>query len=133
LWTPAKADPPLPRPLTPSGAYALIDRENLSSEALKFDTKAEVNTIAIQKGNATHKLFEILPDIKDAILHSVFNVFDDEQFKVFFEGEGQAEVSLAGRLDIKSGSMLVTGQIDRLIISKTLKCLKICKKRPMNT
>jgi len=98
-----------------------------------------VNTIAIQKGNATHKLFEILPDIKaedrhtlakdyldktcpalsasqrDAILHSVFNVFDDEQFKVFFEGEGQAEVSLAGRLDIKSGSMLVTGQIDRLI------------------
>jgi len=36
LWTPAKADPPLPRPLTPSGAYALIDRENLSSEALKF-------------------------------------------------------------------------------------------------
>lgn len=143
LWIPAKADPPLPRPLTPSGAYALIDRENLSDETLKFDTKAEVNSIAIQKGNATHKLFEVLPNIKpedrhtlakdyldktctalsasqrDAILQSVFNVFSDERFKVFFEGEAQAEVSLAGRLDIKSGSMLVTGQIDRLIISKT--------------
>ena len=141
LLTPAKSDPPLPRPLTPSGAYALIDRENLSGEALQFDTKAEVNSIAIQKGNATHKLFEVLPDVKpedrlvlakdyvekscpalsamqrDEIIKSVFNVFSDERFKIFFEGEGQAEVSLAGRLDIKSGSMLVTGQIDRLIVS----------------
>jgi ATP-dependent helicase/nuclease subunit A len=141
LLTPAKADPPLPRPLTPSGAYALIDRDNLSGETLKFDTQAENNSIAIQRGNATHKLFEVLPDIKpedrytlakdylektcpalsakqrDEILESVFNVFSDERFKMFFEGEGQAEVSLAGRLDIKSGSMLVTGQIDRLIVS----------------
>lgn len=141
LLTPAKSDPPLPRPLTPSGAYALIDRENLSGEALQFDTKAEVNSIAIQKGNATHKLFEVLPDVKpedrlvlakdyvekscpalsdmqrDEIIKSVFNVFSDERFKIFFEGEGQAEVSLAGRLDIKSGSMLITGQIDRLIVS----------------
>ena len=141
LLTPAKADPPLPRPLTPSGAYALIARDNLSGETLKFDTEAENNSIAIQKGNATHKLFEVLPDIKvedrrtlakdylektcpalssgqrDDIIQSVFGVLSDEQFKVFFEGDGKAEVSLAGRLDIKSGSMLVTGQIDRLIVS----------------
>ena len=141
LLTPIKSDPPLPRPLTPSGAYALIDRENLSGETLKFDTKAEVNSIAIQKGNATHKLFEVLPDVKPEdrlvlgkdylektcpalstaqrgdIIESVFNVFSNERFKMFFEGEGQAEVSLAGRLEIKSGSMLVTGQIDRLIVS----------------
>ena len=141
VLTPAKADPPLPRPLTPSGAYALIDRDSLSGETLKFDTKAEVNNIAIQRGNATHKLFEVLPDIepdkrlplakdylektctalssnqRDEILDKVFGVFADERYKGFFEGETQAEVSLAGRLDIKSGSMLVTGQIDRLIIS----------------
>lgn len=141
LLTPAKADPPLPRPLTPSGAYALIDQDNLSGETLKFDSEAENNSIAIQKGNATHKLFEVLPDIKpedskplakdylektcpalsskqrDEIIQSIFKVFSDDRFKAFFEGEGQAEVSLAGRLDIKSGSMLVTGQIDRLIVS----------------
>jgi len=142
LFKPAKSDPPLPRPLTPSGAYALIDRDSLTRETLKFNNQPEVNSIAIQKGNATHKLFEVLPDIlpenrlslaqdyinktcpaltkqqQADILKSVFNVFDDERFKHLFEGEAQAEVSLAGRLDIKSASMLVTGQIDRLIVSK---------------
>jgi len=144
IVTPARSDPPLPRPLTPSGAYALIDRDSLSNETLKFDTNTEINTIAIQKGNATHKLFEVLPDIapdkrlslakdylektctalssnqREEILNKVFSVFSDERFKGFFEGEAQAEVSLAGRLDIKSGNMLVTGQIDRLIVSENL-------------
>ena len=143
LHKPAKADAPLPRPLTPSGAYALIDRDSLNQETLKFESKPDDNSIAIQKGNATHKLFEVLPDIlpenrlslakdylektcpalspsqRDDILKQVFNIFSDPRFESLFTGEAQAEVSLAGRLDIKSGSMLVTGQIDRLIIADT--------------
>ncbi len=141
LFKPAKSDPPLPRPLTPSGAYALIDRDSLSNDTLKFSAKAGDNSVAIQKGNATHKLLEVLPDIqpenrlslatdylkktcpnlsdhqRSDIIKSIFGIFCDERFKILFEGEARAEVSLAGRLDIKSGSMLITGQIDRLIVS----------------
>ena len=141
LHEPAKANAPLPRPLTPSGAFALIDKESLVSETLKFDTGAETNSVAIQKGNATHKLLEVLPDIapdhrlslateylektcpglshiqRDQVLKSVFNILSDKRFKELFDVKAKAEVSLAGRLDIKSGGMLVTGQIDRLVVS----------------
>lgn len=140
LHEPARADAPLPRPLTPSGAFALIDRDSLTNETLKFDANAGTNTIAIQRGNATHKLLEVLPDIlpenrlslatdyldktcpnlslaqRTEILNSIFGILSDDRFKDLFEGETRAEVSLAGRLDVKSGSMLVTGQIDRLVI-----------------
>ncbi len=142
LFEPALSDPPLPRPLTPSGAFALIDQDSLANETLKFSSQVEDNNIALLKGNATHKLLEVLPDIhpdqrialatdylektcaglseklRSDILDSIFAIFSDDRFKTFFEGEAQAEVSLAGRLDIKSGSMLVTGQIDRLIVSE---------------
>lgn len=141
LFEPAKSDPPLPRPLTPSGAYALIDQDSLLNTTLEFSSKIKDNTFALQKGNATHKLLEVLPDIpqenrlplatdylkktcpdlsdhqQKEIIESVFNIFTNDQFKTLFEGEVRTEASLAGRLDIKSGSMLVTGQIDRLIIS----------------
>ncbi len=141
LNKPARADAPLPRPLTPSGAFALIDRDSLTNETLKFGATAETNSFAIQRGNATHKLFEVLPDIlpenrlplatdyldktcsnlspdqRAEILNNIFGILSDDHFKGLFEGEARAEVSLAGRLDVKSGSMLVTGQIDRLIIS----------------
>lgn len=143
LLEPAKADPPLPKPLTPSGAHALIDRDSLTNETLKFDSKQEQNSFALQKGNATHKLLEVLPDLapearrnlakeylektchtwtpnqRDVMLESVFSIFSDERFKNLFEGEARAEVSLTGRLDIKSGSLLISGQIDRLIVTDT--------------
>lgn len=143
LFAPAKSDPPLPRPLTPSGAHALIDPDQLDQGMLEFDTKAESNSLALKKGNVTHKLLEVLPDIvpenrlslaqeylektcpewqasqREDILHRVLSIFSDERFSAFFKGEARAEVSIAGRLDIKSGSMLVTGQVDRLIISDT--------------
>ena len=51
------------------------------------------------------------------IIDKIFDIFSTEHLKGLFEDDAQAEVSLAGRLDIKSGSMLVAGQIDRLIIS----------------
>ena len=141
LLEPAKSDPPLPKPLTPSGAFALIDQSSLLNENLKFDAKPNNNTIALQKGNATHKLLEVLPDIapenrlllatdyldktcpdlsptqRKNIIDKIFDIFSTEHLKGLFEDDAQAEVSLAGRLDIKSGSMLVAGQIDRLIIS----------------
>lgn len=141
LHEPVKVDAPLPRPLTPSGAFALIDKESLRHETLKFDTVGETNSVAILRGNATHKLLEVLPDIqsqnrlslateylektcpvltqrqRDEALKSVFNILSNPRFKELFEGEARAEVSVAGRLDIKSGGMLVTGQIDRLVIS----------------
>jgi ATP-dependent helicase/nuclease subunit A len=140
LFEPAKADPPLPRPLTPSGAYALIDPDSLTEDSMKFSETPEKNTIAIQRGNATHKLLEILPDVpvdsrpalardylektcptlsfkqQGKIIDEVFGIFTNEAFKPLFEGEAQTEVSLAGRLDIKSAGMLVTGQIDRLVV-----------------
>lgn len=142
LFEPAKTDPPLPRPLTPSGAHALIDRESLADNTLKFDENNDANSFALQKGNVTHKLLEVLPDIpqenrqelagqylvqtcpdwsdaqRQQLLNTVFGIFSDPRFIPLFEGDAKAEVSLAGRLDVKSGSMLVTGQIDRLIVSQ---------------
>jgi len=140
LFEQARTDPPLPRPLTPSGAHALIDRENLNEEALQFEDNGEYNSHALKKGNAMHKLLEVLPDItvenreqlaqqyllqtcsewtdaqRQNVLTSVFRIFSNPSFGHLFEGRAKAEVSVAGRLDVKSGSMLVTGQIDRLVV-----------------
>jgi len=141
LFRSPNADPPLPRPLTPSGAHALIDRESLSEETLQFEGRTEYDSHALKKGNATHKLLEVLPDIaienreqlarqylsqtcnewtdvqREEVLASVFKIFSDASFGYLFNGTAKAEVSVAGRLDVNSGSMLVTGQIDRLVVS----------------
>lgn len=141
LLEPAKSDPPLPRPLTPSGAHALIDPDQPVGERLALGEHRESNSFALKKGNVTHKLLEVLPEIapekrislateylsktcpdwhesqRSAVLEKVLAIFSDNRFKALFEGEARAEVSLAGRLDVASGSMLVTGQVDRLIVA----------------
>ena len=111
--------------ITPSQFYNHIDRDD------RYD---KVN-LAILKGNAIHKLLEVLPDSKKEdgekiadiylnnyftgfdnndkqnIKHTVFNILNNEEFKFFFTENSKSEVAIVGNID----GFSVLGQIDRLV------------------
>jgi ATP-dependent helicase/nuclease subunit A len=57
-------EPKLPRPLTPSGAQALIDVQNWQSYSPLSDGK-ENPSGALRRGTAIHRLLQMLPDMGD--------------------------------------------------------------------
>lgn len=111
--------------ITPSQFYNHIDRD---------DRYNRVN-LAILKGNAIHKLLEVLPDSKKEdrekiadiylnnyftgltnidkhnIKNTVFNILNNEEFKFFFAEDSKSEVAIVGNID----GFSVSGQIDRLV------------------
>ena len=57
-------EPGLPRPLTPSGAQALIDAQDWSRQAASpLSDGKESNAFALQRGTAIHRLLQTLPEI----------------------------------------------------------------------
>lgn len=93
-----------------------------------------------RRGHLIHKLFELLPDIavssREAvartyllkqpdlsepqrleILGAVMAVLNDEQFMAVFGEGSRPEVAVSGPLQTASGTVMLTGRIDRLIIT----------------
>ena len=63
-----KPEPILPKPLTPSGAQAMIDAQNWAQSAtspLSRDNNSNPS-FALQRGIAIHRLLQVLPDIGGA-------------------------------------------------------------------
>ncbi len=140
LITPAKADPPLPRPLTPSGAYALIDENLKANRQPAFETSDDGSPFALQVGNSVHRLLEVLPDLPESerlqaaeayldsqgiewpeetradILLKLDTILHTKTYQDIFTSESKAEVSVIGSLETRSGLRLLSGQIDRLVI-----------------
>ena len=111
--------------ITPSQFYNHIDRDD------RYD---KVN-LAILKGNATHKLLEVLPNSKKEdmekiadiylnnyfanltdndkqnIKNNIFDILNNEEFKFFFAENSKSEVAIVGNID----GFSVSGQIDRLV------------------
>ncbi|MDJ0612032.1 MAG: double-strand break repair helicase AddA [Rhizobiaceae bacterium] len=140
LHTPAKADPPLPRPLTPSGAYALIDEALKEQRHPAFEQTTDNSPFALKIGNMVHQLLEVLPDVSpdkrlekaqeyvsskgkelpktvcDHVLQTIEILFTKHPFRDVFDAESRAEVPLIGSLQTRSGLRLLSGQIDRLIM-----------------
>jgi len=132
--------PPLPRPLTPSGAHALI--EDITTPVDLADTSAgNDRSFALARGNTIHKLLEMLPDItaekqatlakqyldhvgsfwseaqRDEVLMHVLNLLTHSVFEQRPNSKTMAEVSLSGILETNKRKLLISGQIDRLIVS----------------
>jgi len=140
LSIPARSDPPLPKPLTPSGACALIDEALKEQRHPAFEKTEDGSPFALQVGNTIHRLLEILPDIPEPdrmqaaeahvastgvewpeatrrdILRKVQTILSTDPFKEFFQTDSKAEVPVIGGLETCSGLRLLSGQIDRLVL-----------------
>jgi len=140
LFEPVKSDPPLPRPLTPSGAHALIEDVVIPAERITHAPDYD-RRMALERGNAIHKLLELLPDMepeehkalaqkylahvgnhwredqRDEITNHVLSLLQQDLFAGQMGENSMAEVSLSGIIETNKGQLLISGQIDRLIIS----------------
>ena len=143
LFKPLPPYEDLPRPLSPSGASALIDegKETLTdTRSPVLDAEAEPG-FAIVRGLALHKLLQMLPGIaenerrdaaqrylahvgaewppaeRDKALASVFSILADPRFAPLFGSSSRAEVSIMGSLEVRGKKRSISGKIDRLAVT----------------
>ncbi|BCG84303.1 double-strand break repair helicase AddA [Mesorhizobium sp. 113-3-9] len=133
----------LPRPLSPSGASALIDegKEAVVDRASPvLDADAEPG-FAVLRGLALHKLLQMLPGIaegerqgaaerylartgaawppseRDKALASVIAILDDPRLGQLFAPSSRAEVAIMGKLEVRGKRRSISGKIDRLAVT----------------
>jgi ATP-dependent helicase/nuclease subunit A len=133
----------LPRPLSPSGASALIEgnRETaIDTRSPVLDADAEPG-FAIRRGLAMHRLLQMLPEIAHAerdaaarrylaragadwsdgeaekALAAVEAILGEAGFAPLFAHGSRAEVTVMGSLDVKGKKRTVSGKIDRLAVT----------------
>ena len=133
----------IPRPLSPSGAAVLIEG-GYETGALRrspvLDGAAEPG-FALERGNAVHRLLQVLPDLAPAereeaarrylarigaswpehevenICRSVLAILRDDQFAPIFAAGSRAEVSVMGELMLGGSPRAVSGKVDRLAVT----------------
>ncbi|MGP2491287.1 double-strand break repair helicase AddA [Mesorhizobium sp. PUT5] len=142
LFLPLQEVEDLPRPLSPSGAAALVDdaREPVvDSRSPVLDAEDEP-VFAIRRGLALHKLLQMLPDIAEAerqaaaerylaragadwpeaerrgALRAVAAILADARFSPLFSPGSRAEVSVVGSLAVRGKVRAISGKIDRLAV-----------------
>ncbi|MEO0327158.1 MAG: double-strand break repair helicase AddA [Pseudomonadota bacterium] len=135
-------EPPLPRPLSPAGAFALIEGKEpirRSPDTLTFDSDP---AYALKRGTYIHKLLQYLPGLepatyretalaylerqapnwsisaRESVLLSVLGILEAKEFAHFFSTGSKAEIAIAGKLVTQSGVRMISGQIDRLCVSE---------------
>lgn len=136
------APPPLPRPLSPSGAGAMIEPEPVEMVKLRSPVLDAVNepSFAIERGTAAHRLLQILPSIererrasaaerylarigqswpegeREKLWASVEAILETPEFASLFSPGSRAEVSVMGRVKLGETERAISGKIDRLIV-----------------
>ncbi|RUU29165.1 double-strand break repair helicase AddA [Mesorhizobium sp. M6A.T.Ce.TU.016.01.1.1] len=143
LFQPLPPFEDLPRPLSPSGASALIDEAKeavIDTGSPVLDTEAEPG-FAVMRGLALHKLLQMLPGIaeaerrdaaerylkragaqwpeseRDKALASVAAILADSRFDQLFASSSRAEVAIMGSLEVKGKLRSISGKIDRLAVT----------------
>ncbi|MFD2051774.1 double-strand break repair helicase AddA [Mesorhizobium calcicola] len=143
LFRPLPPFEDLPRPLSPSGASALIDegKEAVVDKASPvLDADAEPG-FAVLRGLVLHKLLQMLPAIaeqdrqgaaerylartgaqwpageREKALASVTAIFADPGFGPLFAPSSRAEVAIMGSLAVKGKKRSISGKIDRLAVT----------------
>ncbi|MER9295882.1 double-strand break repair helicase AddA [Mesorhizobium sp. M0621] len=143
LFRPLPPFEDLPRPLSPSGASALIDegKEAVVDKASPvLDADAEPG-FAVLRGLALHKLLQMLPGIaaperqgaaerylartgaewppseREKALASVTAILADASFSPLFAPSSRAEVAIMGSLEVKGKKRSISGKIDRLAVT----------------
>ncbi|RWD49893.1 MAG: double-strand break repair helicase AddA, partial [Mesorhizobium sp.] len=143
LFRPVPPYEELPRPLSPSGASALIEETTQSlpdTRSPVLDAVAQPG-FAVMRGLALHKLLQMLPGIgedkrakaaerylaragadwpaeeRDKALEAVLSILSDSRFGALFSPSSRAEVAVMGSLDVKGTLRSISGKIDRLAVT----------------
>ncbi|CAH2395097.1 double-strand break repair helicase AddA [Mesorhizobium escarrei] len=143
LFQPLPPFEDLPRPLSPSGASALIDETRqavVNTGSTVLDAEKEPG-FAVMRGLALHKLLQMLPGIaeaerrdaaerylkragaqwpeteRDKALASVAAILADSRFDQLFAPNSRAEVAVMGSLEVKGKLRSISGKIDRLAVT----------------
>ena len=130
FFTPAEAEKPLAKPLSPSKP----DDEPATLSPLVINNDA----LLYKRGSLIHKLLQFLPDIsqnlhhetihnflknkapelsehqREKICNEIFLLLQNPEFKAVFGPNSKAEVPIMGEIDGK----IISGQIDRLVIEQ---------------
>lgn len=142
LLTPLPALPSLPRPLSPSGAGTIIDdgADDLAVRSPLFGEKADVSSLALQRGRLVHRMLQALPDFAESereeaarryaeraarfwpsaerehLIRAVLRVMSEPAVQPAFSPNSRAEVSIMGTMTIGRQHYAVSGRIDRLAV-----------------
>lgn len=143
LFRPLPPYEDLPRPLSPSGASALIDEAKeavVDTRSPVLDGEAEPG-FAVMRGLALHKLLQMLPGLaeserraaaerylaragaewpaaeRDKALASMAAILADSRFDQLFGPSSRAEVAIMGSLEVKGKKRSISGKIDRLAVT----------------
>jgi ATP-dependent helicase/nuclease subunit A len=135
-WTPAWLSDAVPagqavRPVTPSGT---------SSGRYRRSGDATARASALLRGSLVHRLLQSLPDVTpdrraevaqqflsqagpmlatehDDLIAQVLRLLSDAPFQPLFGPGSRAEAPIVGRLAAATGPLIVSGQIDRLVVA----------------
>lgn len=137
---PPLPSPPTAKPISPSR----LDTEDARAEEVSWQERIDALghkdcAFALVRGQAIHTLLQHLPNLtvdarKSAaagylqhalpasspseaiadIMQKTFGVLENKSFEFLFNASARAEVSVAGELQAKDGSLAVSGKIDRL-------------------
>ena len=144
LGRPLPPQKALPRPLSPSGAAAVIetDAADLMVPSALFGRKGGVPGagLALERGRILHRFLQVLPsfDVAErpaaarryleraaaawpehaqrALVDAALAVIDDESLATVFSSTARAEVSIMGTLTLGSRDFAVSGRIDRMAV-----------------
>ena len=143
LFRPLPPYEELPRPLSPSGASALIDEATETPPDTRspvLDADAEPG-FAVMRGLVLHKLLQMLPSVaeaeredaarrylaragadwpgseRDKALEAVLSILSDAGFGALFSPASRAEVAVMGSLEVKGKPRSISGKIDRLVVA----------------
>ncbi|MHA6641284.1 double-strand break repair helicase AddA [Mesorhizobium sp. A623] len=143
LFDALPVDEDLPRPLSPSGASALIDEAKepvIDARSPVLDADVAPG-FAVLRGLALHKLLQMLPGVarherrsaaerylaragagwpaseRTRALASIDAILDAPDFAPIFGPDSRAEVSIMGSLEIRGKKRSVSGKIDRLAVT----------------
>ncbi|HEV7245518.1 MAG TPA: double-strand break repair helicase AddA [Shinella sp.] len=147
LGKPLPPQKSLPRPLSPSGAAAVIetDAADLLVPSALFGRKggAPGAGLALERGRILHRFLQVLPafepadrkaaarryleraaanwpeSARNALVDAALAVIDDESLATIFSPAARAEVSIMGTLTLGSRDFAVSGRIDRMAVTET--------------
>ncbi|WP_439618630.1 double-strand break repair helicase AddA [Shinella sp.] len=147
LGQPLPPQKSLPRPLSPSGAAAVIetDAADLLVPSALFGRKGGVPGagLALERGRILHRFLQVLPafepadrpaaarryleraaatwpeSARDALVDAALAVIDDESLATIFSPAARPEVSIMGTLTLGSRDFAVSGRIDRMAVTET--------------
>ena len=127
-------EPAIDAVLAPSSAMPPRDPQSRDSAG------AAARNAALLRGVVVHRLLQTLPDVPperrakvaqqfllragrdliaehDTLVAQIIRLLDDARFKPLFAPGSRAEVPIVGRLTVAGRSQIVSGQIDRLVVT----------------